>query len=1510
MKRFTSLFVIALIGALIIATGVSALVVNGDFENGTFGSWTKTAYVNNGYSSALGGGGADLSAIVGGPAVAPLSLSDSRSNNALRYPAYGHYSARVNNEQSYSSGGYSRNGNMITQNVSAYIDPADSLNHTKFAYAAVMVNPASGHTDDQKPYFRVRAINVSNGNDVLYDFASYVNEPGKNWQDGAAFGGGEFWKYLNWQVIDLTSSPVHPVNSGDNIRIEVSASGCSLGGHPGYVYVDEITDNEIAGPTVRATGPSGADQGSTITYTYNYKNGSAGSIDPTVTATQPTGVTFTSVTDPNCSLSGGTVTCNFTNVPAGGSGSFTVNGTVTASTGFQIAHGAYSIAAPGFPTVGGQTVLTTVTSVGTSTTVGSSVNPSVSGQSVTFTATVAPTSGSNTPTGTVQFSIDGSPVGSPVALSGGTASFTTSSLSVGNHPVGVSYGGNPGFNPSSGSLAGGQTVNKANSATVVSTSPNPSDFGQTVTLTANISAAAPGSDVPSGTVQFAIDGSNFGSPVAVSGSGIAQLTTSAMAVGAHNIGASYNGNANFNSSSGSTTHQVDNADSTTSVVSSLPTSTYGQSVTFTATVTVDPPGVGTPGGTVSFFDGATPIPGCQNLPLNGSGQAQCSTANLTGGFHNISVVYSGNGSFNGGSGNVTQNVNKATLGVTASSHTVTYGDAVPAVTPSYTGFVLSQGPGDLTAQPSCTTSYTQSSSAAGSPYSTSCSGGVSGNYDFAPTNGTVTVNKAALTVTASSHTVTFGDAAPTVTPSYSGFVLSQGPANLTTAPTCSTTYTAGSTAANSPYSSSCGGGVSDNYSFSYTGGTVAVDKAMLTVTASSHAVTFGDAAPNVTPAYSGFVLSQGPANLATAPTCSTTYTAGSTAANSPYTSSCGGGVSDNYSFTYTGGTVAVDKAILTVTASSHTVTFGDAAPTVTPSYSGFVLSQGPANLSTAPTCSTTYAAGSTAANSPYPTACVGGVSSNYSFSYTNGSVTVGKATLTVTASSHTVFYGSLVPTITPSYAGFVLGQNAASLVTRPTCSTTYLYGTGVADPLSSTTCSGGVSPNYAFVYVNGAVTVTKTNTATYVATLINPPVYGQTLTATATITAVAPGGGTPQGTVSFFDGATPIVGCQDVPVTPLGAATCSSNTLAAGVNKSISAQYSGNSNYNPSNGATTQTIGKATLNVTASSHTVTYGDAAPSITSTITGFALGETIVNITPPTCSTTYAQGSPVSGSQYPATCSGAVSANYNFNYAGGYVTVNKKALTVTADNKLRTYGAANPPFTATIAGFVLGQNQGTSDLTGSPLLTTTATSSSSVNGGPYTITASLGTLNSGNYSFNFINGQLTIDKAVLTITANNASRVFGSPNPAFSGSYSGFVNGESLPTSGTTGTPSLTTAAVQTSPVGTYDIVVGSGNLAAANYSFAFVNGTLTVNKAPTITTITNAAAIAAGSSRVGQGFDVNWTSVPESPITGTPDRQRGRFGRQWCNLHRTSRRRNVQPGLNESRHKGCCRHIPRR
>jgi uncharacterized repeat protein (TIGR01451 family) len=104
----------------------------------------------------------------------------------------------------------------------------------------------------------------------------------------------------------------------------------------------------------------------------------------------------------------------------------------------------------------------TVAKAGTTTTVASSMNPSVGGQPVTFTATVsANTSTSTIPTGTVQFVVDGSNFGAPVTMSNGTAQITTSSLSAGNHSVSAQYSGDGNFNPSTGTLTNGQTVTPA-----------------------------------------------------------------------------------------------------------------------------------------------------------------------------------------------------------------------------------------------------------------------------------------------------------------------------------------------------------------------------------------------------------------------------------------------------------------------------------------------------------------------------------------------------------------------------------------------------------------------------------------------------------------------------------------------------------------------------------------------------------------------------------------------------------------------------------------------------------------------------------------------------------------------------------------------------------------------------------------------------------------------------------------------------------------------------------------
>jgi hypothetical protein len=130
------------------------------------------------------------------------------------------------------------------------------------------------------------------------------------------------------------------------------------------------------------------------------------------------------------------------------------------------------------------------------------VNPSVYGQSVTFTATVNPVApGAGTRTGTVTFK-DG--CYGPRHRHGecsGQATFSTSALSISSHSITAEYAGDSNFNASTSSILN-QTVNKADTTTSVSSSANPSVYGQSITFTATVSAVAPGAGTSTGTVTF------------------------------------------------------------------------------------------------------------------------------------------------------------------------------------------------------------------------------------------------------------------------------------------------------------------------------------------------------------------------------------------------------------------------------------------------------------------------------------------------------------------------------------------------------------------------------------------------------------------------------------------------------------------------------------------------------------------------------------------------------------------------------------------------------------------------------------------------------------------------------------------------------------------------------------------------------------------------------------------------------------------------------------------------
>src|SRR5205807_1912457 len=143
--------------------------------------------------------------------------------------------------------------------------------------------------------------------------------------------------------------------------------------------------------------------------------------------------------------------------------------------------------------------------------------------------------GAGTPGGSVQFQIDGANFGSAVTLVNGVASSAAmTSLSVGGHSITAVYSGNASYTAST-SVALSQTVNAAASGTTLTSSANPATLGQSITFRATMAAVSPGAGTPTGTVQFVLDGANFGTPVTVVNGIATSAATSTLAAGSHTV---------------------------------------------------------------------------------------------------------------------------------------------------------------------------------------------------------------------------------------------------------------------------------------------------------------------------------------------------------------------------------------------------------------------------------------------------------------------------------------------------------------------------------------------------------------------------------------------------------------------------------------------------------------------------------------------------------------------------------------------------------------------------------------------------------------------------------------------------------------------------------------------------------------------------------------------------------------------------------------------------------------
>ena len=347
-----------------------------------------------------------------------------------------------------------------------------------------------------------------------------------------------------------------------------------------------------------------------------------------------------------------------------------------------------------------------VTRDATTTALNANLNPSVFGRTVTLSAVVSVAApGAGNPTGTVTFFDGSKTLGTASLGSSLQATFSTNALAGGSHTLKAVYSGNGNFVQST-SPNYSETVNRAASLTALSSSVNPSVFGQVEIFTASVAAASSAPGIPTGSVDFK-QGSTDLTPGGVTlSAGVARFKTSALSVGSHTITAVYGGDTNFvgSQANDSSAPQVVTQDATTTAIkANANPSVFGRTVTLTAVVGAAAPGSGSPTGTATFLDGTKTL---GTASLGSSLQATFSTNTLAVGSHTIQAVYSGDGNFvKSTSQNYSETVNRANAAVTitSSTHLSVYGQLI-----SLTATISPVAPGAGT--PTGTLTFMQGSS--------------------------------------------------------------------------------------------------------------------------------------------------------------------------------------------------------------------------------------------------------------------------------------------------------------------------------------------------------------------------------------------------------------------------------------------------------------------------------------------------------------------------------------------------------------------------------------------------------------------------------------------------------------------------------------------------------------------------------------------------------------------------------------------------------------------------------
>lgn len=789
----------------------------------------------------------------------------------------------------------------------------------------------------------------------------------------------------------------------------------------------------------------------------------------------------------------------------------------------------------------------------TTTTIGSSANPVSVGQAVTFTVSVQPAFG-GTAGGSASF-YDGTVLLGTVSLTNNSGQLSVSTLGAGPHSITAAYNGDASTTASTSSVLS-QTINQATTSTALTASPNPSTVNQWISFVVTVTPAAGGT--PTGTVTL-MDGTNTLSTATLS-SGVGRISYSGLLPGTHSITAAYSGDANFAASTSVAQNvTVNQASTTTSVSSSLNPATYGQVVTFTASVQA-PQGINS-FGTVTFMDGSTTL-GSASLS---NGSAQLTLSGLAAGSHSITAAYGGDTYLTGStSAALSQSVSTASSVTTVSSsaNPATFGQAVvlsasiqAAFGGSATGTVtFLDGTTALGTAPvaSNAAQLSVSSLAVGSH---SIAAKYNGDANVAgSTSATLTETIAQATTAA---TVTSGTNPASFEQSVTFSVRIQSSSSGT--PTGTVTLLDGSNSLGS--SSSPSGGVAQ---FAISGLTVGSHSISATYTGDANFAGSTSAAltetVNELATTTTIASSLNPAAFGLAVTLTATVQAGS-------------GVSVAGTVTFLDGSLGLGTVTLSNNSAQLTTsTLAPGAHTLTAAYNGngnFAGSTSAALTETVNQLTTT----TTLASSANPALAGQAVTFTATVQAGAGNSPVG----TITFLDGSTTLGSTA--VNNNSAQFTI-----SMLAPGSHSITAAYGGGT-DFVAST--SSALTE-----------TVNQSGTTTTLVSNLNPATFGQGVPFVATVQTAS--GGAATGSVTFYDGTTVLGTSSVVNNSQRNSAQLTFAGLLGGTH-SITATYSGDVNYTAStSGALTETINpvSSTVTVGASPNPASFGQAV-TLTATV-----------------------------------------------------------------------------------------------------------------------------------------------------------------------------------------------------------------------------------------------------------------------------------------------------------------------